>query len=673
MHAPRRTLAAAASLALAVPLAFAAPAVAATKVTTITAGLTRVNLLNINDFHGAFDTNLDGTSGRQLACLVETAKSTLGEEQTLFLAAGDLIGGSAFASMLARDEPTIAYLNALELKASALGNHEFDQGAGDLDGRVSGLANWNYLGANVYQRGTTTPAYPEYSQFTVNGLRVAVIGAVTAEVPSLVSPTGIAGLDFGDPVDAVNRVADRLTDGVEANGEADVLVAEYHNGAVGATALADELAASADFARIVNQTSAKVAAIFNGHTHQRYAYDAPIPGGTGTRPVLQTGSTAGALGQVQLGFDADRKLVEYAARNVTWPSTTPIPDSCKADPQYHAADAIITSAVDDAKAKGNVVVSTITTDITRAWADGKSDDRSNESTLSNLQAEVWKQTLDKAQFGYADIGVQNPGGVRRDLRYAKSGVETVDGQVTYAEAAMINPFANVLQTIDLTGAQFKQVLEQQWQPSGSTRPYLQLGLSRNVTYTYDPTRTAGDRIVSVTVDGEALDPVRTYRIATNSFLTAGGDNFTAFRQGTNSKDSGLIDTDAFVNWLKANAPVTPTYAKQAVAVIGQPTWIPIDTPTTLTVQGLALTSLGTPADTMFTVYADGKRVSTFSTAAIDVTKAFATPIPTRLGESNVTVRLLGRDFKSGMKNRFHTITLVADKTGTTITVPIRVK
>jgi len=669
----RTTTAALGTSAILLLSGLSTPALAADKVTTLDPSLTQVNILNLNDFHGAFDTGLDGVNGRNLACSVETAKATLGEDKTLLVAAGDLIGGSTFASMVALDEPTIAYLNALELKASAVGNHEFDKGFGDLTGHAMPRAAWQYLGANVYQRGTTTPALPEYAQLTVNGLRVAIIGAVTAETPSLVSPTGVSGLDFGDPVVAVNRVVDRLSDSVEANGEADVFIAEYHNGAVSNRPLADELAASTDFARIVNDTSGKVAAIFNGHTHQRYAYDAPVPGGTGTRPVLQTGATGQALGQVQLGFGADKKLVQYRATNVIPGAPTA---ACLADPQYVAAAKVVTDAVSYAKVVGAKVVGTITADITRAYVStptGPSEDRASESTLSNLQAEVWKETLDKAAYGYADIGVQNPGGVRRDLKFAKSGDETVDGQVTFAEAAMINPFANVLQSIDLTGAQFKAVLEQQWQPAGSSRPYLQLGLSKNVTYTYDPNKAVGDRITSVTIDGQALSLTKTYRVATNSFLTAGGDNFTAFRDGTNSKDSGLIDSDSFINWLGTHRPVTPSYAKQAVAVIGQPTRIPIDTPTVLDVQGLVMTSLGTPVDTTFTVYADGKKVSSFATSPIAAATVNASPVPVRVGQSSVTVRLLGRDFKSGMKTPWHTITLVADQTGTLVTVPIAVK
>src|SRR5690606_20038078 len=123
-------------------------------------------------------------------------------------------------------------LNALDLRASAVGNHEFDKGIKDLQDRVIGTpddpnADWSYLGANVYEKGTTKPVLDEYDVLEVNGLRVAVIGTVTQETPSLVTPDGIKGLTFGNPVAAVNRVAGEI----EEADAADVIVAEFHEGA----------------------------------------------------------------------------------------------------------------------------------------------------------------------------------------------------------------------------------------------------------------------------------------------------------------------------------------------------------------------------------------------------------------------------------------------------------
>ena len=133
-----------------------------------------VNLLNINDFHGRIDANTVKFAGT-----VEQLRAEYGEDNTLFLSAGDNIGASLFASAYADDQPTLDVLNALDLEASAAGNHEFDRGLADLTGRVTTAADFRYLGANIYAKGTTTPILDEYVIVDVDGLSVAIIGAVS--------------------------------------------------------------------------------------------------------------------------------------------------------------------------------------------------------------------------------------------------------------------------------------------------------------------------------------------------------------------------------------------------------------------------------------------------------------------------------------------------------------
>ena len=153
-----------------------------------TGGTATLNLLNFNDFHGRIDKNLTVP----FAATIEQLRAEH-PDSSLLLAAGDSIGASLFNSSAQKDQPTIDVLNALGLKASAVGNHEFDQGYDDLTGRVIGTdgkrnAQWDYLGANVYKKGTGTPALQEYSIQNVNGVRVGVIGVVTQETSTLVSP-----------------------------------------------------------------------------------------------------------------------------------------------------------------------------------------------------------------------------------------------------------------------------------------------------------------------------------------------------------------------------------------------------------------------------------------------------------------------------------------------------
>ncbi|MHA7303662.1 ExeM/NucH family extracellular endonuclease [Arthrobacter sp. TMN-49] len=571
-----------------------------------------INLLNINDFHGRIDANTVKFAGT-----VEQLRAASGDANTAFLSAGDNIGASLFASASQDDKPTIEVLNALGLDASAVGNHEFDKGYADLDGRLSTAADWDHLGANVYAKGTTTPVLDEYKVITVNGVKVAVIGAITRETSTLVSPAGIAMLEFGDPVEAVNRVAKKITDGKLA----DVIVAEYHEGAGAGTpeksSLEREVAADGVFKKIVTTTSASVNAIFTGHTHKQYAWDAPIPGASAgaavtTRPIVQTGNYGEYVGQIRLQLDAKTHAVtSYTQGNV--PRTTTDDATLVATfPRVKAVKSIVDEALAAAKVAGSVPVGKISADITTAQtydaATGKytRDDRANESALGNLVGDALLDALKADQKGGAEIGVVNPGGLRADLLHKNAGFD--DGVVSYANANAVLPFVNNLWTTSLTGAQVKTMLEQQWQTNADgsipSRPFLNLGLSANIDYSYDSTRQLGDHITSVTVNGAPIDPARSYRVGTFGFLVTGGDNFRVFTEGSNTKDSGLVDRDAWVAYLgkkSAVAPIAPDFSRRGVDIIGAPATVTAGQKVSVGVKKLDLSSLGATKSTRITL------------------------------------------------------------------------
>lgn len=570
----------------------------------VTPASVELNFLGINDFHGRIDSNTVFFAGT-----IEKLRAAAAPGATAFLSAGDNIGASLFASAIAKDQPTIDVLNALELRTSAVGNHEFDGGYADLRDRViagGSNAKFPYLGANVYKKGTTEPVLPEYTVLDMNGVKVAVIGTVTQETPSLVTPAGIADLEFGDAVDAINRVAAKI----KAEKLADVIIVENHDGAgsgapEGST-LAQEVAAGGPFAKMVTEVTPDVAAIFNGHTHKQYSWDAPVPGVEGkTRPIVQTGNYGEFIGQIQLTIDTKTMSVTgYKAGNVKRTTSTdqPAADLVAKYPRVAAVKTIVDKALADAAVVGNQPVGKVTADITTAFTPATAttpasrDDRSSESTLGNLVADSLVDSLKAPELGGAEIGVVNPGGLRNELYYAP------DGTITYAEANAVLPFVNNLWTTSLTGEQFKTLLEQQWQtnPDGTvpSRAYQQLGLSKNVNYTYDAARAAGDRITSIRVNGALIDPAKSYRIGTFSFLATGGDNFRIFKSGTDTKDSGLVDRDAWIKYLQAHNPVSPDFARRSVAVVNTTAAeVKGGDAISLAVSKLDLTSLGSPVNT----------------------------------------------------------------------------
>lgn len=632
-----------------------------------------LTLLDINDFHGRIDTNTVKFAG---TVEKEKAAAIAAGGPVAFVSAGDNVSASLYASAVQQDQPTIDVLNALQLNASAVGNHEFDKGFADLKNRIIAggtNAKWDYLGANVYLKGTTTPALDEYAIIDMAGVKVGVIGAVTAETPTLVSPGGITQIDVGDPVQAINRVAAQLSDGNEANGEADVLVASYHEGAGAGTpdgaTLEQEVAAGGAFAEIVNETSPEVDAIFTGHTHKQYAWEAPVPGEAGkTRPILQTGSYGEFIGKIVLTFDpASDEVTAHTQTNVPR-TTTADADLVAAYPRVAQVKSIVDAALAYADTTGSVPVGSVTADITTAYSGGTygpngytgsgplpstgRDDRASESSLGDLVANALRETLAPENLGGAQIGVVNPGGLRNELYYAPDGV------ITTADANGVLPFVNNLWTTTLTGAQVKAMLEQQWQTDAngnvpSSRPYLQLGLSDNVTYTYDAAAPQGSHITSVTVDGVPLDPAAGYRIGTFSFLTTGGDNFRVVAQGADARDSGLIDRDGWIAYLQAHPGLSPDFARQAVGVPTVPSTVTAGDVLAFPVTKLDLTSLGAPLNTSLDVRLDGTSIGTATVSAGNANVSVTVPASTPAGP--------------------HTLTLVAAPSGTTVTLPLTVE
>ncbi|GAA2003026.1 5'-nucleotidase C-terminal domain-containing protein [Microbacterium ulmi] len=641
-----------------------------------------LNILTVNDFHGYID-----NTTLKFAGTIEQLRQADGASgaNTLLVGAGDFIGASQFASSVAEDQPTIDVFNALGLPVSAVGNHEFDKGWPDLRDRVIGPdgarnAKWDYLAANVYAEGTETPILPEYGLYEAGGLTIGVVGVVTQETPTLVSPGGVVGLTFGDPVEAVNRVAGQLTDGDDANGEADVVVASYHEGAgSGALTLDENVATSPVFAHIVNDTSAKVAAIINGHTHQAYAYNAPVPGDPGrTRPIVQTGNYGTNVGQITLTVDRDTNVVQSSTVRTVPRVATDDAVLLQQYPSLQAVQDIVTDALAYAAVIGNQPVGTLTADVTTAIPDRSQpvsstnrDDRAKESTLGTLVADAVLATLAPPELGGAQIAVVNPGGLRNELLYAKTPTNDADadGRILYSEANSILPFVNNLATVDMTGAQLKTLLEQQWQRDAAgnvpSRSYLALGTSSGFGYTFDPALPEGSRVTGIMLNGTPVDPAATYRVGTFTFLTgtgnpasAGGDNFHVFRQATNFKDSGLIDRDAWIAYLQAHQPVSPDFRKHSVSVTGLDPAAVVGATQSVAVGSFDLTSAGAPANTSvtatFSKTSDGAGAVQVGTAAVEADSATV--------DVTFPASAVGAGF----------LTFTAQPSGTTAVIPVTV-
>ena len=544
------------------PAAPAAPADDAAPATTI-------DLLGITDLHGHISrtTQTDRDTGQTsvedpgavtLACEVSAARAS--NPNTLFVSAGDSVGGSAYVSSILQDRPTIEALNAMSLDASALGNHELDQGLADLEDRILPASNFPILAANVSGSAPLAAEGNGRGAFIkeVGGVRVGFVGVVTDELPTLVSPSALSTLTLSPAVATANARAAELKDGDPANGEADIVVVLSHE----------------DAATTATSFGGSVDAVFSGHTHVPFAQT--VTGVEGNQiAVVQADHYGWALGRIRLSYDpATRRTAVVRADNEDLRGS-----NCTTDAYGMAG--IVARAEKDSATEGGKPLARIGSDFLRGSdGTGPGANRGTESTASDLIAESfrsWLATDIQPAGSTRYVGIMNAGGVRADFRYAASGTEG-DGVLTSGEAYTVQPFGNEMAYTTLTGAELKALLSQQWQP-GSSRPVLTLGLSRNVDVlteaTTDPAYGgepgAAPAIREILVDGKPLADGDSVVVASNSFLLAGGDGYTVLKDKPVT-NTGVLDRDVTSAYLASfgDQPVKAGYSKRQVAMSAAP-------------------------------------------------------------------------------------------------------
>jgi len=527
-----------------------------------------VQLLSFNDFHGHLDPpgGSDGTLGATLDPTAtpvggaEYLAATLAELRTgatdsLTVAAGDMVGGSPFLSGLFHDEPAVESLEQLGLDVTGVGNHEFDEGLTELkrlqhggcrfddgcyfpDAPYDG-ADFPWLAANVFYGSSDKTVMAPTWTAEVGGERIGFIGMTLEGTPELVAQSGIRGLEFRDEVASADAAAAELrADGVEA------IVVLLHEGGVQTGTYQDCTGISGPVVDIATGLDPSIDLVVTGHTHQPYVCSFPDPAGN-PRSVTSASSYGRVVTETNLVLDpatgdVDRSSVVATNHLVT---RTIAPDA--------AQTALIAKWQQLAAPFANEVVATITEDIAAA------PNRDAESSLNNLIADAQLAATAAPGDGGARIAFMNPGGVRANLTAAQISGGEAPGEVTYGEAFAVQPFGNLLVTMDLTGAQIERVLEAQAIESRS-RPVLILGVSEGFAFSYDAAAPFGERVdpASITLDGVTIAPDEVVRVTTNSFLADGGDEFDAFAEGTNRAGGG-DDLAAFVAYLEANSPVAP--------------------------------------------------------------------------------------------------------------------
>ncbi len=590
---PRRSVAAVVGLVAAGALvagATSTPAVAKPRPVDL-------QILSFNDYHGHLEppTGTDGTvpttagavpAGGSEYLTTHLRQLRAGNENTLTVAAGDLIGGSPFLSGLFKDEPSVETLDAMGLDVSSVGNHEFDEGVDELlrmqyggchpvegcfDADGYSGAGFGWLAANVtYADGaqarspqgakrygswfgnrTGRTVLPPTWVEKVDGIKVGFIGMTLEGTPELVAQAGIRDLEFADEVATANLAAEdlRREQGVRA------IVVLLHEGGLppaGSTfdySCTDGNAATAlsgPIVQIAENLTPAVDLVVTGHTHQPYVCNIPDPAGA-DRYVTSAFSYGRVITETNLQLDRRTRDVirssVVSTNHAVTRDVAPAADQTATIAKWKSLSGPI----------ANRVVGSVTADITRSVT------RNTESSLADLIADAQLAATTAPADGGSVMAFMNPGGVRADLTYASSPAGEGDGKVTYGEAFTVQPFGNLLVSLDLSGAEIETMLEQQWttQTDGSVR-FLHLGVSDGVTYSWSASGPVGNKIDPATIklDGVTIDPLATYRVTVNAFLADGGDGFTVLRNGDN-RTGGGVDLDAFTAYLTAGSPVAP--------------------------------------------------------------------------------------------------------------------
>ncbi|UBV41794.1 bifunctional metallophosphatase/5'-nucleotidase [Deinococcus taeanensis] len=525
-----------------------------------------VTVIGVNDFHG----NLLPTSFRVpdpadrtktltvQAGGIDTIGGVLADARranpnTVFVGVGDMTGASPLVSALLRDEPTINALNQLGMAVNVVGNHEFDNGVTELMRYQKGGCDSNaperackfnptfagasfpYIAANVLDEKTGQPILPAYKIVKVGPARIAFVGAVLKDTPTVVTPSGVAGLRFADEVESINRVLPDIK-----RQRPDAIIALVHQGGTSKEAfdVVDCKTLTGDIVKIAQSLDPSIGAIMTGHTHRGYNCVVPDPAGR-PRVVIQGDSYGHLLQRLDLQVDTRlHRLLSVKASNV-------VVDAAKQakDP---ALTALVTKARELTDPLSKQVVATLGVEqITRTA------NAAGESQLGDVIADSQLAAAAPADKGGAVIAFMNPGGIRADLPV---NVPNAGKTVTYGDVFTVQPFGNVMMVITLTGAQIKAALEQQFDNPGAGQNRI-LQVSRGFTYTWDNSKPKGEKVSDVKLNGQPLDPSASYRVTMNNFLADGGDGFTVFAQGT-SRLGGNVDLDAFQTYLKA-AAVTP--------------------------------------------------------------------------------------------------------------------
>jgi 2',3'-cyclic-nucleotide 2'-phosphodiesterase (5'-nucleotidase family) len=483
-----------------------------------TAWAAELRILYVNDFHGFAQPDKSPGSQEMLGGVAylagEVAKLRRGKP-TLLLAAGDMIQGANWAN-LSQGKSSMELMNVLGFDALVVGNHEFDYGPQVLNQRIS-QAKFPVLAANV----EGLPGLKPYVIKTVGGLKVGLIGVVTADTPVATHPRNVAGLKFISPEAAVTKYLP------EVRSQADLIVVLSHEGL------------EADKALAANVPGIDV--IVGGHSHTKLLKPVRV----GPTIIVQAWEHAKALGVLDLTVAGGK----ITASDGYLKEIKPVPG--REDPKIQRIVRRYSQQVDSLLGR--------TVARTEVDLDGETQHvRSRETNLGDLIADILREKAGGA------AAIINGGGIRTSIPR---------GKITVKQVYAALPFDSYLVAIRLTGRQVKDALEHG--VAALEEPAGRFPQVSGLAFTYSRSAPVGSRVKEVTLGGRPLEPDQEYVIATNDFLAAGGDGFQSFGDAIRApgdysnlggaltsrnlvyNDPGTWLRDLVIDYLKAKKQVAP--------------------------------------------------------------------------------------------------------------------
>jgi 2',3'-cyclic-nucleotide 2'-phosphodiesterase (5'-nucleotidase family) len=481
----------------------------------IAARTARLRIIATNDFHGSLEPKID-TRGilwggaAYTATVIEQAKKECADNCSfILLDGGDQFQGTP-VSNLAYGRPLVAFFNRMGYTAAALGNHEFDWGVDTLRARMR-EARYPFLAANVKTTAGRDVPWIRDDTIVVRGkTKIGIIGIATTVTPTSTLAANVKNLRFDDPAPVIDEHARSL----RARGAGVVIVLAHEGGFCNRNAAGTESCDGGIF-DIASRVTEKVDAIISGHSHS--LVDTYVKG----IPIVQARWGGQAVDVVDIPLDdTGNRSGEVVAEVRSVPVATTA--------AYAPVDSIVKAATARVASIVNRRYATTTVAMDR---DG------NQYALGNLVADAQRWA------GKGDIAVMNNHGIRTGLRA---------GEVTYGALFEIQPFANTLYRMRMTGAQVREYMEKL-----VDRDEIGVHVS-GVTIGYNPDKPKGERIVSLTLPaGRTLVDDAFYNVVVNNFMATGGSNMGP-PEGTQLTPLNIGDLEALIAYIKTlKSPIKP--------------------------------------------------------------------------------------------------------------------